>query len=84
MYLQSVSKDPQRRPGSSSTGHIQLRCVFIGQISNLSKTGQVNTVRVRNILFFHNQAKMYFYGPNFIVKSADKHSHTDLTGQDRR
>lgn len=35
VYLQSMSKDPQSGPGSSSTGHIQLRCIFIGQISNL-------------------------------------------------
>lgn len=39
-YLQSVTKDPHRRPRSSSTGHIQLRCVFIGQISDLSQTGE--------------------------------------------
>lgn len=35
IYLQSMSKDPQSRFRSSSTCHIQLRCVFIGQVSNL-------------------------------------------------
>lgn len=40
MYLQSVSKNSQSRPRSSSTGHVQLWRILIGQVSNLSRTGK--------------------------------------------
>lgn len=34
-YLQSMSQDPQSRPRASSTRNVQLRSVFVGQVSNL-------------------------------------------------
>lgn len=39
-YLQSMSKNSQSRPRSSSTGHVQLRRILIGQISNLLRTSK--------------------------------------------
>lgn len=39
-YLQSMSKNSQSRPRSSSTRHVQLRRILIGQISNLLRTSK--------------------------------------------
>lgn len=34
-YLQSMSQDPQSRPRSPTTRNVQLRSIFVGQVSNL-------------------------------------------------
>lgn len=85
MYLQSMSKDPQSRPGSSSTGNIQLRSIFIGQISNLSKTGRdVWASKEMHCFYYSSTAPTCLGGPGVWTsagRQTDRHTHT-LTWQD--
>lgn len=82
VYLKSMSKDPQSRPGSSSTGNVQLWCVFIGQISNLLKTRRVDNEPGRKCTI-QIQSKESFYYCSQVFGRPSVHTNTYKHRPDR-